>query len=124
MQLCNCSVLLAGSLLNRVPKKGATVAEIVVLRAVHGGDDAVRNIQPVGMDKRTHAGEFARLCRLYGAKRVKELFPGANPQLPVNLADIGVSYSGGASGSRSRGKKAEAVEEEANDAVAGEEAGE
>jgi hypothetical protein len=90
MQLCNVRVNLAGSLVNTVAKPAVTVAEIIVLRAIHGGNDTVTQIQPIHMDRRSHAEEFARLCRVYGTRRVSELFPGANPQLPVNLADIGV----------------------------------
>jgi len=115
MQLCNVSVNLAGSLLNRVPKRGVTVAEIVVLRAVHGGSDAVTNIQPVGMDKRPHAEELERLSRKYG-KIVAKLFPGAHPQLPSNLADIGVTYDGG---EKKRKRPAPAAAAVATDTEAG-----
>lgn len=90
MQHCRCKVFLDGDRNHEVLMADVTVAEIVVLRAVHGGD-AVTDIQPTRMTKTNHAEEFARLQHRYDRKQVKvaELFPGANPKLPVNMKDIG-----------------------------------
>lgn len=100
MQLASAVVRLGGSRDNTVHKVGLTVAEIVVLRAIHGGDDSVTDIQPTGMDKRPHAEELNRLRSIYGnAKDDKEesiltkIFPGASPNLPVNLKDIGLDIA-------------------------------
>jgi len=107
MQVCNCTVRLGGSMLNTVPKKNVTVAEIVVLRAIHGGEDTVVNIQPIKNDKRPHAEELQRLIDRYGAKVVTNMFPGAHPKLPVDLVDIGVNRGGEAPKKPKAGKKVE-----------------
>jgi hypothetical protein len=95
MQHASCQVALNGDLTFIVPKPDVTVAEIAVLRAIHGAD-AVRDIQPTFMDKRPHAEERERLMFEYGAARdhkdeilVKQLFPGLSP-LPVTFKDIGL----------------------------------
>jgi hypothetical protein len=95
MQIVNCSVHLSGDLRNTVHKRGVTVAEIVVLRNIHGGD-AVTSIQPVKNDRRSHALELDRLRSIYNRRDqvVDQLFPGANPKLPTNLKDIGVDHNG------------------------------
>jgi hypothetical protein len=44
MQLYNCKVMLGGSRYNEMRRDGVTIPEIVVLRIIHGGDDAVVDI--------------------------------------------------------------------------------
>lgn len=90
MQTANCHVRLSGDINNEIFKAGVTVAEIVVLRAIHG-DDAVVKVQGTGNDKRAHAAELDRLKQTYGAKFVDTMFPGAYPKLPVNFKDIGIN---------------------------------
>lgn len=101
MKLFDCVLRLEGSLLNQVPKTGITVAEIEVLRAIHGSD-AVADIVPgtPANTKRTSAEERARLAEVYAspnlltgnqhAKR-KEMLTGLfgheRLPLPDDLAD-------------------------------------
>lgn len=106
MQLCDVEVRLAGNMLHVVPKQGVTVAEICILREIHGAD-AVVNIRPTKMDKRNHAEEFGRLQTLYGGAslatpqedgprkiNVAALFPGVIKKLPVSLEEAGISPTG------------------------------
>lgn len=90
MQRNTVTVRLSGELGNTVEKTGVSPAEIIILRAIHGGDDAVVNIRPTGMDKMPHIQERARLDFAYGAAVVDALFPGKLSQLPVSNSDIGV----------------------------------
>lgn len=93
MQLANCNVRLGGDLNNEVFKAQVTPPEILLLKAIHGAD-AVVKVQPTGMDKRQHHAEFDRLKKEYGEKLVLGVFPGASPNLPVHLKDIGIdAYS-------------------------------
>lgn len=64
MQLYDCTIRLGGSVLNEVPKTGVTAPEIMVLRALHGGD-AVVKITKAGSDKRRHQDERQRLYTTY-----------------------------------------------------------
>ena len=88
MQRCNCDVRLGGDIGNTVPRVGVSPAEIVILRHQHGGDDAVINIQPTGMDKMPHAQERDRLKMFYGDEVVNAVFPGSYSKLPVTLKEI------------------------------------
>jgi hypothetical protein len=99
MQHCSCTVYLGGDLGHSVWKADVTVAEIALLRAIHG-EDACQDIQPTFMAKTKQADELERLRALYsasnitkeGKRMVDEVYPGRNPTLPVNLSDIGVEY--------------------------------
>lgn len=88
MQRCTATIRLAGDMLNTVQKSGLSPAEIIILRHIHGGPDAVVDIQPNYMDKSTHMGEYDRLCSIYRADVVATIFPGAMPRLPVSLKEI------------------------------------
>lgn len=81
MQVANAMLSLAGDHGNQVPKYGITVAEIVVLRHVHGGD-AVKDIEPTGDVERSDFEERDRLAGMFarpvGVKSpVDEVYPGA-----------------------------------------------
>lgn len=89
MQVVNCSVRLSGNLNSVVRKTDVTVAEIVVLRALHGADSVV-SVAPTIQDKRSTADEMFRLRGIYSEKVISHAFPGANPNLPVTLADVGI----------------------------------
>ena len=104
MQDCDVTVRLSGSLLHTVQKTKVTPAEIQVLRAVHG-QDAVVDIMPTRINKRSHAVEFERLSAIYGSGNplepsdggpshniVARCFPGVSPRLPVHLKDIGLGH--------------------------------
>ncbi len=97
MQTASCTVRLSGSRDNTVHKPSVTVAEIAILRAIHGSE-SVTNIVTLENDKRPHRAERERLEKLYGKatdaadKRVIDLvFPGINTPLPNTLADIGLA---------------------------------
>lgn len=112
MQLCKCDVMLGGDRNNVVAKEGVSIAEIVVLRAIHGGD-AVVNIRPAGIRSLDHHEELARLKRTYNRREaiVDKVFTGVNPTLPTKFADIGLKYAdsidgkGGANKPKRRTKK-------------------
>lgn len=102
MQTYEAEVILGGlPMKTSVVKEGLTAPEIMLLRALHG-QDAVINIQPRSMDKRSHVAERARLEEIYGAsedddveehvgsKALFRLF-GAKElgaKLPVSLPDV------------------------------------
>jgi hypothetical protein len=99
MQLCDIELRLGGQLTSTVHKQDVTPAEIQVLWAIHG-EDAVTNVRPRKMDKRTHKAEYDRLVGLYGrapdglmdagnGALLEKIYPGAQKVLPVSLGDIG-----------------------------------
>ncbi len=92
MQLYNAMVRIGGSKLNEIPKVGLTAGEIIVLKQVHGGDDAVFDIKPTRMDRRAHADERKRLEDRYGAEVVGKIFGTAyNAKLPIKLRGLGTT---------------------------------
>jgi hypothetical protein len=99
MQHASCKVALAGDITFTVQKPDVTVAEIALLKAIHGAD-AVTDIQPTFMDKRPHAQERERLTLEYGHAKdhddksiFSQLYPGL-AQLPVTFRDIGLDIDG------------------------------
>lgn len=101
MRLYDCKVLLSGSRDNEVRKTDVTAAEIMILRSFHG-EDAVTDVTPKNMDKRSHGDERARLFSLYvgaaegeglggfqkaRADTLMALFGPKHTPLPVELAD-------------------------------------
>lgn len=128
MQICDCDVRLSGDQLHRVRKR-VTVAEIYVLRQLHGAD-AVVNITPVKQDKRSHQEEIERLRRKYrrpiqninpngSGNIVDSLFGGPSPNVPVNLADIGVEHPSKGSSRKSKGSSSKAASGDADAAAGG-----
>lgn len=122
MQLCDVDVCLAGDRNHVVPKRNVSVAELEVLRAIHG-EDAIQNIKPRGNQRVSTAEELDRLRRKYrgnvateaGLSRgiVDQIFRGPRPSLPTTLNDIGLDFKGDEKPSRSKKKEtAEATEEE------------
>lgn len=86
MRVYSCVVNCGGNVLNQVRKPEVTAAEIILLQSIHG-EDAVTDIMPIRMDKRSHAAERDRLGGIYGDDKVGRTFgPSFNP-LPVKLAD-------------------------------------
>lgn len=94
MELYKAEVCVGGLITNTVVKEPVTAAEIVILRKIHG-DDAVKNIKPLGNKNRPYQKEFDRLLRAYGPRKVEASFPGARPVLPQKLADVGIIIDGG-----------------------------
>jgi hypothetical protein len=64
MQVCNCTVAIAGEAGMTVAKSGVTIAELLVLRAMHG-DDAVRNVEITGTVDVSAPEERERLALIY-----------------------------------------------------------
>ena len=95
MQHCSCVIFLDGDRNSSVHKADVTVAEIALLRAIHG-PDAVDGIKPTFMGKEKPAQDLARLRLEYansnvtkeGAPLVDAVYPGRNPSVPTKLADI------------------------------------
>lgn len=92
MQTVSAEVLLSGSLTNTVYKTGLSIPEVAILLSIHGVG-AVQNIRIDGKDSRSTAAEKERLVALYGGDVVQKLFPGAMPQLPKKLEDIGLTVT-------------------------------
>lgn len=102
MQIVTCNVHIGGDRNYVVPKTGVTVAEVEILRVLHG-EDAVTDIMPTKQDSRKHKDELDRLRQRYkrklpgpdtkGTKNIVDVvYPGPRPNLPATLKDIGVDY--------------------------------
>ena len=67
----------------RGPDEPVTLPEVLVLRAVHGGEEHVHSLVSLGTVERDPREELARLTSLYGAIAEK-VFPsiGGQPSLP------------------------------------------
>ncbi|MBD9674952.1 hypothetical protein IB275_30525 [Pseudomonas sp. PDM21] len=97
MQHVSCFVRLSGDLNNVVFKADATVAEVILLRVIHG-EDSVTGIKPTVVGKEKAPQEYDRLKALYGASNFTKdglsvlatVFPGKNPTLPSKLSDIDI----------------------------------
>jgi len=59
-----------------------TFPEVLVLRAIHGGEANVHSLMEVGEVDRDHAAERQRLRERYGAQLVGQVFPGSLAHLP------------------------------------------
>lgn len=95
MQHCSCIVYLDGDRNSSVHKPDVTVAEIALLRAIHG-PDSIGGIKPTYVGKEKQAAELARLRVEYansnvtkeGGSLIEAVYPGRNPSLPTKLTDI------------------------------------
>lgn len=96
MQHCYCIVYLEGDRNSSVHKPDVTVAEIALLRAIHG-PDSIGGIKPTFVGKEKPAQELERLRMVYansnvtkeGGSLVDAVYPGRNPSIPKTLADLG-----------------------------------
>ena len=100
MELVKVQVALGGDRGNTVPKT-VTIAELVVLRAIHG-EEAVFDIEPtqprtpeeVELTETGNSGEIERLKSVYGGalfegkSLVAQLFPGVGARVPTTLAAL------------------------------------
>lgn len=93
MQLYQAEVRLGGSMTNTVIKKELSAAEVIVLRNIHGAE-SVMAIKATGSEGREYDKEYQRLCNIYGVRKVQQCFPGAQPELPDKLKDVGITKSG------------------------------
>jgi hypothetical protein len=84
-QMLECMVALAGdddNIVHRSADNPVTYPELLVLQYVHGAD-AVSDVHELGTEERDNQDELDRLRRTYNAAAVKDVFPGANPRLPL-----------------------------------------
>ena len=92
MQTASCSIAIGGDLGGTyVPRESITPAEYLVLAAIHGGREAIRNLEIHPQDvERSGADEKRRLKDLYERqpKLVDSMFPGFSPQLPTTFAQV------------------------------------
>lgn len=100
MQYCTCTVRLRGEVGHERVGKIVTVAEIPVLREIHGHDSVLNVIptdppldkvtrQPVArVDDRT---ELERLRSVYGPDLIGKVYAGFNVSVPRTMEDIGIS---------------------------------
>ena len=91
MELASCFVALGGDKGGtEVFLEGVTPAEALVLRQVHGGVECFRELKVADHVTRDGAVEVKRLIEKYPRqdKLVKSLFPGYQPQLPQNFAEV------------------------------------
>lgn len=103
MQQCACTVRLRGRLTSTQRRHGGvTMAEIAILRAIHGSDSVV-DVKLTMFEKRSAAKELRRLRRFYagattedGVPIVDAVFPGHDPRLPIMPADVGLNNETGA----------------------------
>jgi len=96
METANIMLALGGDAGNTVPKYGVTVAEIAVLRLIHG-ESSVTDVEPVGEIERTNRQELERLNLLFrrpeGAEQrspVATLFPGAGARVFTSLDELDI----------------------------------
>ena len=93
MQLVNCVVALGGDQGMTVPKFGITVAEVAVLRAIHG-PDAIIDVELAGETDISNRDERKRLLTNYlardedGKSIAENLFPGVGAKVPEFLEDL------------------------------------
>ena len=99
MQHCTCTIRLRGEIGQERVNKPVTVAEIPVLREIHG-HDSVLNVTPVDtpLDKVTKKpmklddrAELERLRTTYGKEIVEKVYAGFNVSVPRTLEAIGIS---------------------------------
>lgn len=96
MQIVDCFVRLNGSVEFEVAKPGITVAEVALLRALHGEDAVVRiTAGPVvDVKPRTVKNDLLARYSADGPKKVIEtLFPGMYPKVPETLGDVGLELA-------------------------------
>ena len=96
MQLANALLALGGDRGNSVPKYRVTAPEIAVMMAIHGVD-AVYDITPLDDEvTREPRAEKARLFEKYPARDddgkpyVEVVYPGGDPAMHQDIADLGL----------------------------------
>lgn len=92
MQTVDCNVALGGDIRMSLRKRNVTIAELVVIQAIHGRD-AVTDVTVTGeVVDFSPTGERERLRALYELTEksvsIATLFPGVKPQMPLTLAEV------------------------------------
>jgi hypothetical protein len=98
MQLCNATVLLAGDRNFALPKRDLSVAEIVLLRALHG-EEAVIDITPTRKTTVSLRDTKDRLMATYGERRdyqtlIHNMFANTAVQGLTQLKDLRIPDGG------------------------------
>ena len=90
METATCLVRLNGDAMNEVYRTGVTAPEIVVLRRIHNGNDAVYNVVKDGEKPVGAVSERIRLLKTYPryGELIDKLFPGLAPQFPRTIAEV------------------------------------
>lgn len=91
MDVVNCQVRHRGDMHHVISKNEITVAEVAILRHLHGNDSVI-SIRKLRDTRRPGSQILEGLSAIYPAKEVEELF-GKNtqrPDLPKKLIDIGI----------------------------------
>lgn len=91
MDIVNCQVRHRGDMHHLITKMQISVAEVGVLRHIHG-NDAVINIQKTHTGREPFTAIYNRLKDIYGVDAVEELYGKSDqrPELPRKLDDIGI----------------------------------
>jgi len=98
MQHCSCILFLDGDRNSSVHKPDVTVAEIVLLRAIHG-PESVEGIKPTFIGREKPLQELERLRYVYtnsnitkeGAPLIDAVYPGRSPNIPRTMAELGAT---------------------------------
>lgn len=81
----SCKIRLNDNLQNEVRKSGVTAAAIVVLRALHGGEGSVVDLEIDGETKSSDSEIRDDLVREYGARKVQETLGVSGVPLPQEI---------------------------------------
>lgn len=85
MEICNCTLAIAGDPRATIQKPSVSIAEIVVLQHIHG-DSAVTNIKVISSSDKSNEEERDHLGKLYKDEKIIEIF-GQYGELPQSLQD-------------------------------------
>jgi hypothetical protein len=90
MQYVSCAVQIAGDKNNVVVRSRVSVAEVLILRRIHG-DDAVTDIRVLpGHTNESPVAAREELKKFYKPELVMSVYPGGHPSLPQHASDIGL----------------------------------
>ena len=94
-ETANVLIALGGDLNNTVPKRNITAGELAVLQVIHG-NDAILDIEPSGVVKRSMRAERSRLDTIYSTDQKRKdkscpvgaLYPGAAARIFQRLDEL------------------------------------
>mgnify|MGYP001361605020 CR=1 FL=1 len=89
MEICNCTLAIDGDVRATIQKPYVSIAEIVVLQHLHGGD-AVNNIKVVDISRKTDDEERDHLGKIYKDGKIIEIFTQYG-KLPHSLKDARIN---------------------------------
>jgi hypothetical protein len=90
METATCLIRLNGDAMNEVVRSGISAPEIVILRRIHRGNDAVYRVIKDGEVGYAPVSERMRLLKTYPryGELIDKLFPGLAPQFPRTIAEV------------------------------------